>query len=156
MNSGVKFVAIAALVVACAGGARITYAAPPTNACSLLTTAQVSAVVGASVGAGTPLFPTDTKACRWRSTEAKLQVQLFLKDVRAFASAKMAFPGKVVTSASGIGDDAVYTSSQGTAAVLSVKKGSVSFNIHVLKYGLPDDKVKAMEKQLALDVLAKL
>lgn len=155
MNSRLKIVAIAALFIACAGGARITYAAPP-SACSLLTPAQVSKVVGASVAAGTPLFPTDKKVCQWRSTEAKIQVQLFLRDAQAFASAKMAFPGKVVVSASGIGDDAVYTSGGGTPAVLSVRKGTVSFNIHVLKYGLPDDKVKAMEKTLALDVLKKL
>ena len=133
---------------------RTTYGAPPTNACALLTTAQVSAVVGTSVSAGTPLFPTDKKVCRWHGT--KIQVQLFLKNAEAFASAKMAFPGKVVVSASGIGDDAVYTSGGRTPAVLSVRKGDVSFNLHVLSYGLPDDKVKAMEKALALDVLAKL
>jgi hypothetical protein len=157
MKAGLKLTAVfGVLFVFFVGGARIALAAPPKNACSLLTTAQVSAVVGTSVGAGTPLLPTDTKACRWHADAAKIQVQLFLKDAQAFAMAKMPFSGKTVVSASGIGDDAVYTSGGGTPAVLSVRKGDVSFNVHVLKYGLPDDKVKAMEKTLALDVLAKL
>lgn len=136
------------------GTARPACAAPPTNACSLLTPAQVSAAVGASVGAGTPLFPTDTKVCQWRTTsaQAKIRVQLFLKDARAFAYAKMPVQGITKVAAGGIGDDAVYS----TGPVLSVKKGDISFNVHVLSYGLPDEKAKAMEKALALDVLKKL
>lgn len=155
MNSKSKLVltiSILAMLILASG--RTAFAAPPTNACSLVTAAEVSAVVGTSVGSGTPLFPTDKKVCRWRGAE--IQVQLFLKDAQAFARAKMAFPGKIVVAAGGIGDDAVYTSGEGTPAVLSVKKGDVAFDVHVLKYGLPDDKVKAMEKTLALDVLAKL
>lgn len=145
-----------ALLLFAMGSLRVAEAAPPIDACSLLTTAEVSAVVGASVGGGTPLFPTDTRVCHWRTTEFKIQVQLFLKDAQAFAHAKMAFPGKVVVSTSGIGDDAVYTSGGGAPAVLSVKKGDVSFDVHVLKYRLSDEKIKAMEKHLASEVLARL
>lgn len=158
MDSRFKLVMLGAaflLFIASAGAAS---AAPPINACSLLTSAQVSDVLGTSVGAGTALFPTDTKDCQWRTTGtgSKISVQLFLKDARAFAYAKMAGSNKVIVPASGIGDDAVYTSSQGTPSVLSVKKGDVVFDVHVLSYGLSDDKVKTIEKQLALNVVAKL
>jgi hypothetical protein len=134
------------------------HAAPPTDACSLLSPAQVSEVAGTSVGAGTALLPTDTKDCQWRPTGAgaKIRVQLFLKDPQALAMAKTPVAGKIVVAASGIGEDAVYTSSQGTPSVLTVKKGNVVFSVHVLSYGLADDKVKTMEKTLALNVLAKL
>lgn len=155
MNSRVMLVAIAAVLVACAGSARITYAAPPANACSLLTPAQVSAVVGAPVGAGTPFSPTNTKACRWLAIGAavKIQVQLFLKDARTFAYTKMLTHGVV---ASGIGDDAIYSTAPRGPSILSVKKGDAVFDVHVLSYGLADDKVKTMERTLALNVLAKL
>ena len=135
-------------------GTRVASAAPPTNACSLLTAAQVSAIVGAPVGAGSPLIPSSPKECQWRATAAgsKIRVQLFLKDARAFALAKMPLQGIAKVAVSGIGDEAVYS----TGPVLSVKKGNVVFDVHVLSYGLPEDKAKAMEKSLALDVLAKL
>lgn len=159
MNSRIKCAAIAAvLIIACIGGARITNAAPPTNACSLLTSAQVSDAVGTAVGEGTPLFAAHPKDCQWRATAARtnIRVQLFLKDAQALAYAKVPITGKVVVSAGSIGDDAVYTTFQGTASVLSVKKGDVVFDVHVLSYGMPDDKVKAIEKALALKILAKL
>lgn len=156
MNPRLTVVRIVAVFLVFIGSVGVANAAPPPNACSLLTPAQVSEVFGTSVGAGSPLFPTDTKDCQWRATGAKIRAQLFLKEEGAFARAKMAIPGKVVSSASGIGDEAVYTGSQGTPSVLSVKKGSVVFDVHVLSYGLQDDKVKAMEKTLALEILAKL
>lgn len=44
-------------------GATMVFAAPPTEACSLLTPAQVSAVLGVSVGAGEKLVPNNTALC---------------------------------------------------------------------------------------------
>jgi hypothetical protein len=147
---------VAAFFVSVVAGS--VQAAPPTNACSLLTPAQVSEVVGASVGAGAPLFPTNTKDCQWRTTGtgAKILVQIFLKDPQAFVYIKTPVPGVTKVAASGIGDDALYSSAGRTPSVLSVKKGDAVFNVHVLSSGLADDKVKAMEKTLALKVLAKL
>lgn len=158
MSPRFKFVAIAAVFVSYVGGARITNAAPPANACSLLTSAQVSDAVGTAVDAGTPLFASHPKDCQWRSTAARtnIRVQLFLKDAQALTYAKIPISGKIVTGASGVGDDAVYTTFQGTASVMTVKKGDVVFDVHVLSYGMPDDKVKAIEKTLALKILAKL
>jgi hypothetical protein len=57
------------------------------------------------------------------------------------------------TPVSDVGDEAVSgTSPAGT--VLTVKKGSTVFVVHV--YGFPVDQTKVMEKTLALDILFKL
>lgn len=93
----------------------VTFAAPPTNACMPLTTAQVSAVLGVSVEAGKPLSPANTKLCHWgalylagKRTSNK-GVMLSLQDPRAFAYAKMPVGNGITKVAvSGIGDDAVY------------------------------------------------
>jgi hypothetical protein len=142
------------------GGARTAYAGPPTDACSLLTPAQVSAVLGLKVDAGTPL-PGNSKLCHWGAVvvmakgTSKKGVTLTLQDPMAFTYAKMpAGQGIVKVPVSGIGDDAVYGTTPGFPTVLTVKKGDVVFVVHV--NGFPDDQIKAKEKTLALDVLAKL
>jgi hypothetical protein len=135
--------------------ARAVYAAPPTDACALLTPAQVSAALGASTGAGKSLT---SKLCQWGSPDAygkKLGVILTLQNARAFTYAKMQVgDGITKVPVSGVGDDAVYGKTPGYATVLTVKKGDVVFTVHVS--GFPDDQIKAKEKTLALDVLGKL
>jgi hypothetical protein len=142
------------------GGARTAYAGPPTDACSLLTPAQVSAVLGLKVDAGTPL-PGNSRLWHWGAAVvmakgmSKKGVMLTLQDPMAFTYAKMpAGHGIVKVPVSGIGDDAVYGTTPGFPTVLTVKKGDVVFVVHV--NGFPDDQIKAKEKTLALDVLAKL
>lgn len=146
------------LLLVAVGGLRIAEAAPPTDACSLLTSAQVGAELGTSVGAGVP-FPMNTKLCKWGSIsldgKAGKGVMLTLQNVGAFAYAKMpAGHGITKVPVSGIGDDAVYGTTPGWPTVLTVKKGQVVFTVHVS--GFPDDQIKAKEKTLALDVLANL
>ena len=80
-----------------------------------------------------------------------------LQDERGFAAAKMPVPDSRarITKApvSDVGDEAVSgTSPAGT--VLTVKKGSTVFVVHV--YGFPVDQTKVMEKTIALQILAKL
>lgn len=149
-------------------------AAPPEDACALLTAAQVSSVVGATFGAGTHVTPTYVKTCTWTATAAaangsKYTVTVSYQAAQGFAGAKQlmqmaqaqaeAEHGKtgqlVNSSASGIGDDAFYSSMGGKYTALLVKKGNVSFKVAI--YGqLPTDKAKDMEKSLALQVLSKV
>jgi hypothetical protein len=140
-------------------GATMAQAAPPTDACSLLTPAQVSAVLGVKVGAGTSLG--NSKLCHWGAASVmakgttKKGVMLTLQDPMAFTYAKMPVGhGIVKVPVSGIGDDAVYGTTPGYPTVLTVKKGNVVFVVHV--NGFPDDQIKAKEKTLAKDILAKL
>jgi hypothetical protein len=143
------------LTVLTLGNGPAASAAPPTDACSLLTSTQVSAVLGVSAGPGKLLTP---KLCQWGTPDMagkKKGVMLTLQTPLAFAYAKMpAGHGITKVSVSGIGDDAVYGTTPGYPTVLTVKKGDVVFVVHV--GGFPDDQIEAKEKALAQDVLAKL
>jgi len=159
---GAVFIVIAATMPSAA-------AAPPTDACPLLTQAEVSAVVGVSVGAGSHITPTYLKSCTWAppggATVQFASVLLALEPAASWESAKAMLQsvanspsakkgGVTMTPASGIGDDALY-SSVGNYTKLAVKKGDVSFQI-VISSNAPIEKKRDMEKALAAKVLAKL
>lgn len=152
-----RFAAVAILV---SGSWLSVYAASSADPCSLLTQAQVTAAIGASVDSGKSM----AGMCQWsvpnqpNSMNGK-KVTLVMRTAEAFDYAKKANPRITVTPASGIGDDAVYDTNHGAtpgfATSLSVKKGNSYFVVHI--YGFPDaEQVKAMEKTLALEILAKL
>jgi len=133
-----------------------------TNPCSLLTQAQVSAVLGTNVEPAKQVTPG---MCGWsapnqpNSINAK-KIALVMSNARAFGFAKT----PVVSSeksepANGVCDDAAYSfpagNKSGLATALFVKKGNSYFAVHV--YGFPDQvKAMAMEKTLALDACSKL
>jgi hypothetical protein len=74
--------------------------------------------------------------------------------VDRFNNGKAPVLGIPKTPLSGIGDDAYYVTTRGLGTGLDVKKGNCVFQIRV--YGFPEDQIKAMEKTLAQDALAKL
>lgn len=148
---------VTALAVLASCMPRATYAAPPTDACSLLTQAQVSAALGVSVGPGQHLV--GPKMCVWpspgQSGPKSKRASLGLKDPGAFAYAKMpAGQGVTKTPVSGVGDDAVSGARPGLTPILTVKKGDVVFVVTV--DGFPADEAAAKEKTLALEVLSRL
>jgi hypothetical protein len=161
---------IVTLFILAAATAPSASAAPPDNPCSLLTQAQVSAALGVSVDPGR-LNTTALKACTWIVTGAGLKsLQVILrtaddhdknKALMSLQAGAMAKAGKdnsiipVVTPASGLGDDAYYTTT-GRSATLSVKKGSVGFNVAVFNSDIPVDQQKSLEKDLAMQILSKL
>lgn len=140
-------------------------AAPPTDACSLLTEAQVSAVLGVPA-AGRALGP---KSCIWVQTGVKpgspkrrvdLVILIMQGYTGGYAMATMPNAPTSATHVSGLGDDAYYLSMKSgpPTTELRVKKGSVAFGIQVQSHDTPftPDEIKAKEKTLALDILAKL
>jgi hypothetical protein len=140
-------------------------AAEGSNACSLLTQARVSAVLGVPVGAGAPIGPGTASPCGWAQpgdtshSGKRVVLDLFgpmgrLTPVDRFNNAKTPVKGITKTPAAGIGDDAYYITTSGFGTGLSVKKGSSVFQIRV--YGFAVEQIQAMEKTLAQDVLAKL
>ena len=143
---------------------RTTYGAPPTDACSLLTPAQVSAALGVPV-IGRSLGP---KACMWSQTGAKpgstlWRVDLVILTMQGYTLAKTvaktANAPTSMTPVSGLGDDAYYLAMASGPQYMEIraKKGSVAFGIHVRRSGtFSVDQVKATEKTLASDALAKL
>ena len=162
--------AVAAFMTAAA--APSAPAAPPDNPCVLLTQDQVSAALGVTVGA--PLrTSTILKTCTWVQAGAGLiggkSLQVILRTAddhdkdKALMKQASAMPKEdeddatiTVTSVSDLGDDAFYTMLPGPRATLSVKKGNVAFNVAVQSSQIPVEKQKAIEKTLALQILAKL
>jgi hypothetical protein len=139
-------------------------AAPDTDACLLVTQAQLSTALGVSMAAGGHTTPTYVKTCTWTpsggATKSLKFVTLNLESASGYEGAKnMMMQAKaknvVITPASGIGDDAYYSVFSGTITNLMVKKGSVSFKLAI--YGSSDaEKAMAMEKTIALEIVSKL
>jgi len=131
-----------------------------TDACALLTTAQVSAAVGFPVATGTHVTPTFLKTCTWtgsNSTGAQF-VTLNLQTGTFFDGAKkqanMAAAAGEVMKPGGVGDDSYYLI-QGTQVMLWVKKGNGAFKVAVYKQISADQK-EGMELTLAKEVIPKL
>jgi len=121
----------------------------------LLTPAQAAAALG--VPEVTTGSATATKICEWTPKKyapaPSKDLTVSLEDEKGFAAAHQAL-GREVTPVSGIGDEAVQTTTQGTRTVLTVKKGNVYFAVRVR--GLPLDKAKAAEQMLAKQIISKL
>lgn len=155
-----KFIFGAAVVVI---SATITPSASAAtdDACSLLSAAQVSAAAAVSVGAGTYVTPTFKKTCTWTPSgdDAKTvqSVTLLLQTTDAFEFGKKLTGAKnvVITSVSGVGDDAYYLVI-GAAVSMEVKKGNAAFKVTVYAGGTSVEKKQAIEKMLAQQVVGKL
>lgn len=167
MNRKFQFMlTLAAFFLFAMGTVRPAHAATP-QPCTLLTQAQVSKTLSTVVVAGKQEGQFD---CEWDQVGWTM-----LKGVRLllhvlgpegtltvadqFNAIKMPLPVKGITKTplSGVGDDAVYGIVGVSAPELTVKKGNVVFQVWV--QGFPRNQmnaVKAMEKTLAQDVLAKL
>jgi hypothetical protein len=146
--------------------------APPGDACSLLTQAQVSAALGVSVAPGAHVNPSNLKTCMWSPPGGlTMGKDLFvsLKTVDEYTSSKALMErtrtamkeekeddaGQLtITPVSGLGDDAYYTSA-GNHPKLNVKKGDLSFSVEVFG-DFPADKSKDIEKTLASQIVSKL
>jgi hypothetical protein len=144
-------------MIACIGALAIfgtkTAAAQSAAPCSLLTSAQVTAAVGVSVGAAQPVANT---GCSWSGPHMMVTVSLW--DASKWDTMKTTVPGMTRTAVSALGDDAFYTT-MGAASgkqfvTLSIKKGSTAYLIKV--YGPAVADQTSMEKTLAGDVLANL
>jgi hypothetical protein len=148
------FVAVVFLTALAAAGSGMAYGQTATEPCGLLTQDQVQAALGVAVGPGQSITPT---SCQWSadppgSSAARVTVELL--GAQTFAGIKMPLRGITKTRLSEVGDDAVYAT-VASLTTLSVKKGNVVFIVRV--YGIPgQDKQMAIEKALALDILAKL
>jgi hypothetical protein len=169
MNSQFRLLLIVtALFVAGVGRVRSAYAAPPAKACSLLTAAQVSAVLGVPVRP--PVAPGPKRwDCIWvelgappRGKGKGVMLDILgalgpkLTPMDRFNAAKKGGPFRgTPTTISGVGGDAVYVTDPLPGDItLYVKKGGSAFKIIVV--GFPPEQIKAKEKTLALDVLKNL
>lgn len=133
---------------------RAALAAPPTDACSLASAAQVSAVLGIHVGPGERVVPTSPKLCGFGEATASKRVMLAIITPDMFAHEKHPLEGIKEEQAAGVGDDAHYMTTPGFGTGLSVLKGRFAFKVRV--YGFPVQQVEQKEKMLAQEILAKM
>jgi hypothetical protein len=136
-----------------------------TDACSLLTQAQVSAVLGVQVEPGEHIVPNNTAMCGWSQaghhgpSDKKVVLTLYTQmgtrtPVDRFNTAKTPIQGVTKTPVSGIGDEAFYSTASGLGTALVVRKGNTPFHVDV--NGLSVEQVKEKEKTLAGEILSKL
>jgi hypothetical protein len=147
------FLIVATVCALAASSAANGYARMPADPCKLLTSAQVAAALGTPVGAAESIT-SDNTACKWQTPKAPRQMVTLqvLPAGKVFTGRTQ--PGQPQTSVSGLGDEAFYRE-LGAWKGLFVKKGAIAFTLKI--YGVKDlDKQAAIEKQLAVDVLAKL
>jgi hypothetical protein len=137
----------------------------PTDACSLLTPAQVSAALGSQVLPGNGIV---SHICSWYEpgvpTAAPAKgVTLILYPLKKFQYFKDAAAGygSSKTSLRGVGDEAAFGTIHGFASTLLVRKGDIVFLVRMEgfpfeKNGTAPRRVEKMEKIIAEAVLAKL
>ena len=135
-------------------------AADPPVGCSLLTQAQIGAVIGGAVGPGEAIvIPT---SCQWvgqqgkRVTVTQDRPRAGKTPVQQFEEGKKGMIGVTIEPVTGAGDDAYYifyTGQNRMGCGLVVKKGAAAFEIRV--YGFDLDKAKPVAKTLAQEVAAK-
>src|ERR1700726_1946032 len=161
MNSKFAIAVVLGIVAFGLGDSPVAYATSSVAACSLLTTAQVSAALGVTVDQGKntqepSIAPLNRLDCYWwqsgKSWIAAKRVQLELLDpadqitpVQHFNDPSLT-PGMTKTPVSGVGDAAYYLA-YANRIDLYVKKGSSVFYIVIGNF--PDrqiDQVKTMEK----------
>jgi hypothetical protein len=148
-----RHVVTACICLSAALGSRTAAAQSAAAPCSLMTSAQVTAALGVSVGAAQPIANT---GCSW--TALHMMVTVSLLDASKWDRMKTSVAGMNRTPVSGLGDDAFYTT-MGSApgkelATLTVKKGSTAYLIKV--YGPTVTDQMSAEKTLAGNVLANL
>ena len=134
-----------------------------TDACTLLTPAQVGAAVGGPVKDGTHVTPTFVKTCTWTpSATSKVKaVTLNLQPAGVYDASKRQAVLMVAAGGKGtemkpvsVGDDA-YSFVTADQVAVFVKKGSVFFKAAVYAT-LPVGEKEAMELKLAREVVGKL
>lgn len=163
---------VGAVLIILAAGAAQSVVAVTEDACSLLTSAQISDAVGVPMGAGTYVTPEFKKTCTWTpSGDAKgiRAVTLYLETAAAYDAGKKMMEQTVAmmkatepadaaqvqnSTVSGIGDDA-FSLTLGSTIGLMVKKGSAAFKMEVYAE-LNAEKKLEIEKALARVVLPKL
>jgi hypothetical protein len=152
-----KLAATAIIALGLAGLAPLALAAS-NDACSLLTSAEVGAALGAAAGAGEPVTPTDHKVCTWKASDGKSWVTLMLQPASAYdGGMRLAgySGGKLAPQpVAGLGEGA-YFLPVGDQVGLMVKKGAVAFKVAVYQHG-PIEPKETAEKALAGKVAARL
>jgi hypothetical protein len=143
---------------------QLAWAAAPTNACALLSQAQIAAALGFEMDAGKNIIGADD--CRWIQKGAAagsdgVLLQVNLTKAQSFETGKTPLPNWNKTPIAGLGDDA-YSADRGgkitfpMSPSLSVKKGAVAVVIIARVPKATLEQTKDVEKKVASAILEKL
>ncbi len=158
MNS--RFFALLALMTlllsACHSSAQKP-AAPVSDACEVLTPAEIGAVLGVSIDPGKHM--AGKVMCAWAQTgqtgEIGTKLDAPLRAEPYFQKEKAASGNVTVTPVSGIGDEAFYVTSEfGTS--LFVRKGDTAIDFSIRDKSLPKNDLMAKERALGLKAAERL
>jgi hypothetical protein len=133
-------------------------ASAASDACHLLSTEQVSTVLGIPVAPGEHIVPNSLTSCGWMepggASIGSKKMVLSLMTARSFETGKTPVKGVTKTIATGIGDEAYYISMPPFGTALSVKKGGAYFQLRIA--GFPSGAVRHLERQLALRLVDRV
>ena len=130
---------------------------PVTDACAVLTPAEVSAVTGLSIDPGRHIPKTSTIMCGWAKTGVTDDSEVVLNFTTPdyFEKERDPHPRITMTPAPGIGDDAYYITSQfGTS--LFIKKGSTVIGFSIRDKTIPSAQLMEKEKALGLKAVTRI
>ena len=131
------------------------FAAPP-DVCTLLTPAQISAVIGASVGPCQPIVAG--KSVSWtepgKPGDSLKRVIVTIISMQGYEMGKTPMNGITKSPLSGVGDEG-YSMSMKTATTIHFKVGDVAYAVDVRSQGASPEQLIAMEKSLGQQIAAK-
>lgn len=128
-------------------------AAYPADPCALLTTAEVIGVTSLPVAAGDSAG--DNHKCGWVATNGQTLVLDNVGPGQCDSGSSSAL-GLTVTKVSGVGDTACWIVLSGLPTNLTFYSRGLGFTITVTGAAISDAQAEAMERSLALDLLAGL
>jgi hypothetical protein len=136
----------------------VSVASPVTDSCAVLTPTEISSVLGILIDPGKHTLANSDIMCNWAETGAagaKVQrLVLNFSSLDAYNRGKNAKGNVKVTPAPGIGDDAIYVTSQlGTS--LLIRKGNTLIGFSIRNMRLAADQEMAKEEALGLDAAAR-
>ncbi len=134
-----------------------TAATPVTDACAVLTPAEIGAVLGIPIDPGQHIPKTSTIMCGWpkAGVTGESVVMLNFTTPDYFEKERDPHPRITMTPAPGIGDDAYYITSQfGTS--LFIKKGNTVIGFAIRDNTIPSTQLMEKERALGLKAVTRL
>jgi hypothetical protein len=143
--------------------------AAPSDACALLTTAKLTAILGAPIDPGVSLLPTHKEFCNFNETGKAAgtgrNAAVSILTERQFTLGKTPMGKIEKTPESGVGDEAYWSKAKGMVYILTFRKGSTYLRVQSRTNPKPfvtrntpalDEQDKAADLKLAAAVLKKL
>ena len=163
LKPGFAFLAATIFVLGCKNPLRkapvVPVDAPISDSCEVLTSAEISAVLGIPIDPGSHSLVGSKILCNWSETGVtgdhaeKLALHFISTD--AFNGEKIPAGDIQVTPAPGIGDDAIYVTTRFDLSLL-LRKGNTAVGFSFVNQTMSRDEIMSKEKALGLDAAARL